>query len=44
MTRRSSESLGYASALFTCYGVFTSMGVGRATFSLIFLSLGIARR
>ncbi len=42
MTRSSSELLGYTVALFTCYGLFLSIGMGRATFSLIFLTLGIA--
>ncbi len=36
----SEEILGYAVALFTCYGVFVRVSLGMGTFSLIFLGVG----
>ena len=41
MHRYSRELLGYAVALFTCYGVFVSIGLGPAVASVMFLLLGI---
>ncbi len=43
MFRYSRELLGYAVALFTCYGVFVSVGLGLAVGAWCFCFWGSAR-
>ncbi len=42
MTRYSREIIGYAVALFVCYGVFVGVGLGLVVWSRLFLFLGVA--
>ena len=42
MHRYASQVLGYAIALFTCYGVFVGMGLGGTGWCPLFLLLGTA--